>query len=265
MQKFFSRLFPTGETPEPLTPGIYHHMFPQNVENPNRLHLRIEPNGNGLLLLNAATVLHLNSTATEHVFFWIKGKTEGDAAEEIAKRGPDAISLVDYDPDDLIRAVKLARPRVNLPLMVKLCPFMPRLEEVLKELVAAGIDAVAAMDSIGPVLVVEADARVLGVFGAELHARQVRAGHVVPFPFDFPFPLPLPRSFSLDLGRFPVICSWSSRIPAMRASGRGGHPGMYTSTGTRWSAPSTIAYWLGYLNGPPSMVQPLTSVEEESM
>jgi organic radical activating enzyme len=86
MQKFFSRLFPTGETPEPLTPGIYHHMFPQNVEKPNRLHLRIEPNGNGLLLLNAATALHLNSTATEHVYFWLMGKTEGDAAEEVAKR-----------------------------------------------------------------------------------------------------------------------------------------------------------------------------------
>jgi len=76
-------------------------------------------------------------------------------AEEIAKRGPDAVSLVDYDPDDLIRAVKLTRPRVKLPLMVKLCPFMPRLEETLKALVAAGIDAVAAMDSIGPTLAVD--------------------------------------------------------------------------------------------------------------
>jgi len=76
-------------------------------------------------------------------------------AEEIAKRGPDAVSLVDYDPDDLIRAVKLTRRRVKLPLMVKLCPFMSRLEETLKALVAAGIDAVAAMDSIGPTLAVD--------------------------------------------------------------------------------------------------------------
>ncbi len=88
---------------------------------------------------------------------YVTPQVAADMAEEIAKRGPDAISLVDYDPDDLIRAVKLARPRVNLPLMVKLCPFMPRLEEVLKELVAAGIDAVAAMDSIGPVLVVDVE------------------------------------------------------------------------------------------------------------
>jgi dihydroorotate dehydrogenase (fumarate) len=88
---------------------------------------------------------------------YVTPQEAADMAEEIAKCGPDAVSLVDYDPEDLIRAVKLARPRVKLPLMVKLCPFMPRLEETLKELVAAGIDAVAAMDSIGPVLSVDVE------------------------------------------------------------------------------------------------------------
>lgn len=88
---------------------------------------------------------------------YVTPQEAADMAEEVAKHGPDAVSLVDYDPDDLIRAVKLARPRVKIPLMVKLCPFMPRLEETLKELVAAGIDAVAAMDSIGPVLVVDVE------------------------------------------------------------------------------------------------------------
>jgi dihydroorotate dehydrogenase len=88
---------------------------------------------------------------------YVTPQEAADMAEEVTKHGPDAISLVDYDPDDLLRAVKLARPRVKLPLMVKLCPFMPRLEETLKELVAAGIDAVAAMDSIGPVLAVDVE------------------------------------------------------------------------------------------------------------
>jgi dihydroorotate dehydrogenase (fumarate) len=88
---------------------------------------------------------------------YVTPQEAADMAEELAKRGPDAISLVDYDPEDLIRAVKLARPQVKMPLMVKLCPFMPRLEETLKELVAAGIDAVAAMDSIGPVMVVDVE------------------------------------------------------------------------------------------------------------
>lgn len=88
---------------------------------------------------------------------YVTPQEAADMAEEVARWGPDAVSLVDYDPEDLIRAVRLARPRVKLPLMVKLCPFMPHLEETLKELVSAGIDAVAAMDSIGPVLSVDVE------------------------------------------------------------------------------------------------------------
>jgi dihydroorotate dehydrogenase (fumarate) len=88
---------------------------------------------------------------------YVTPQEAADMAEEIAKRRPDAVAMVDYDAEDLIRAVKLARPRVKLPLMVKLCPFMPRLEERLKELMEAGIDGVAAMDSIGPVLAVDVE------------------------------------------------------------------------------------------------------------
>jgi dihydroorotate dehydrogenase (fumarate) len=88
---------------------------------------------------------------------YVTPETAADMAEQVAACGPDAVGLVDYDPDDLIRAVRLTRPRVKLPLMVKLCPFMPRLEEVLDDLVEAGIDAVAAMDSIGPVLSIDID------------------------------------------------------------------------------------------------------------
>jgi len=88
---------------------------------------------------------------------YVTPEVAADMAEEVAKRGPDAVAMVDYDPADLIRAVRLARPRVKRPLMVKLCPFMPRLEETLKQLVEAGIDGVAAMDSIGPVLAVDVE------------------------------------------------------------------------------------------------------------
>jgi dihydroorotate dehydrogenase (fumarate) len=88
---------------------------------------------------------------------YVTPEQAAEMAEEVAKHGPDAVSLVDYDPDDLVRAVRLARPRVKVPLMVKLCPFMPRLEEILKALVEAGVDAVAAMDSIGPVLVIDTE------------------------------------------------------------------------------------------------------------
>ncbi|MBN1315273.1 MAG: 4Fe-4S binding protein [Anaerolineales bacterium] len=88
---------------------------------------------------------------------YVTPQEAADMAKEISKRQPDVVTLVDYDAQDLIRAVRLTRPRVKQPLMVKLCPFMPRLEEVLKDLIKAGIDAVAVMDSIGPVMSIDVE------------------------------------------------------------------------------------------------------------
>ena len=55
--------------------------------------------------------------------------------------------------------------------------------------------------------------------------------------------------------RLPVSFSSSFSIPSMSASGRGGQPGIYTSTGNSLSTPSTTAYWPGKTNGPPEMAQ----------
>ena len=56
MTSFFSRFFSAPEPPEPLEPGIYHWMAPEDAEIPYRLHLRIEPGGAGILIVNASTV-----------------------------------------------------------------------------------------------------------------------------------------------------------------------------------------------------------------
>lgn len=71
---------------QPLPPGIYHYQAPPEDKRNFRLHLRIEKNGTGILIVNAATVLHLNQTATEYAFLLIQGKSEDEAAEYIASR-----------------------------------------------------------------------------------------------------------------------------------------------------------------------------------
>ncbi len=78
-------------------------------------------------------------------------------AKRLVKAGSKIISFVDYNPAELVQTVKLARPVIKVPIMVKLPPFLPGLEEILKQLVNAGIDAVAAMDSIGPGLVIDSE------------------------------------------------------------------------------------------------------------
>jgi hypothetical protein len=69
----------------PLPPDI--HSYQSGPDEPSyRLHLRLLKDGSGILVVNAATVLHLNPTAAEFAFHMIKGTSPEDAARVISKR-----------------------------------------------------------------------------------------------------------------------------------------------------------------------------------
>ena len=57
---------------KPLQAGMYHYISPQDDPRNYRLHLRIEKDGNGILILNGSTILHLNQTATEYAYYLIQ-------------------------------------------------------------------------------------------------------------------------------------------------------------------------------------------------
>ena len=72
-------------TAQPLTAET--HTFQSGPdESPYRLHLRLLKDGSGILIINAATVLHLNPTAAEFAFHMMKGTPAEQTAKEIAKR-----------------------------------------------------------------------------------------------------------------------------------------------------------------------------------
>jgi len=71
---------------EPLPAGVYHYQAPPDAEFPYRLHLRLEPDGDGVLIVNASTVLHLNQTAAEYAYHLVKGTSDEEAARQIATR-----------------------------------------------------------------------------------------------------------------------------------------------------------------------------------
>ncbi|MBL7162129.1 MAG: radical SAM protein [Anaerolineales bacterium] len=71
---------------EPLPAGVYHYQAPPDAEFPYRLHLRLEPDGDGVLIVNASTVLHLNQTAAEYAYHLVQGTADEQAAHEIALR-----------------------------------------------------------------------------------------------------------------------------------------------------------------------------------
>lgn len=69
-----------------LTPGLYTYHTSAESENQFRLHLRVEPDGEGILVVNAATVLHLNRSATEFAYYLIQGKDNVQIVDEMSKR-----------------------------------------------------------------------------------------------------------------------------------------------------------------------------------
>ncbi|MDR3572419.1 MAG: hypothetical protein P4L50_01035 [Anaerolineaceae bacterium] len=84
---FFNRILDRVFTPaHPLPAGMYHYQAPADAEIPYRMHLRIEPDGQGILIVNASTVLHLNQTATEFAYYLVKQVPEEEAIEQIFKR-----------------------------------------------------------------------------------------------------------------------------------------------------------------------------------
>lgn len=70
---------------QPLAAETHHYQ--SGPDGPAyRLHLRLEKDGSGVLIINASIVLHLNPTAAEFAYHMIKGTPPEEAAKQIAKR-----------------------------------------------------------------------------------------------------------------------------------------------------------------------------------
>ena len=86
MSNFFQNITNLFKPTELLHAGIYHYQTPANAELQYRLHLRVGENGEGLLIINASTILHLNQTATEYAYHLIQDTSLEDTAGLIANR-----------------------------------------------------------------------------------------------------------------------------------------------------------------------------------
>ncbi len=83
-QKVWTRYFP--KPAEPLPAGTYHYQAPADAPLPYRMHLRLEKDGQGILILNASTVLHLNQTAAEYIYYLMHSRSEAEVTEHISQR-----------------------------------------------------------------------------------------------------------------------------------------------------------------------------------
>ena len=71
---------------KPIPSGIYHYISPPDDPRNYRMHLRLEPEGNGVLIINASTILHLNPTAAEYAYYLVKKEPVEQAAHKMVER-----------------------------------------------------------------------------------------------------------------------------------------------------------------------------------
>ena len=71
---------------EPLTPGLYSYHTAPDSPDQFRLHLRVEPDGEGILVVNASIALHLNRSATEFAYYLIQGKDNIQIVDALSER-----------------------------------------------------------------------------------------------------------------------------------------------------------------------------------
>lgn len=69
--------------PDQPGPGLYHHRIEVDGGS-SRVHLRVNPDGSGCLVVDAASMLHLNATATTIAYHYLNGKPESRIIRIIA-------------------------------------------------------------------------------------------------------------------------------------------------------------------------------------
>ena len=88
-----------------LAPGVFPYLSPPDDPRNFRLHLRIEADGGGLLIVNAATILHLNQTATEYAYQLVQGASDDQAARQTAARYRVSVDQALQDYRDFVDRV----------------------------------------------------------------------------------------------------------------------------------------------------------------
>lgn len=106
----------------------------------------------------------ITNVATNHV----PPRQAAELAGILQNHGASLVTFSDYEPENLVDAVSYARKQVNVPIMVKLPPFVKNVGNLCKRLEDAGVSMIAAMDAVGPAMDIDIAARrpVLGCDGA---------------------------------------------------------------------------------------------------
>jgi radical SAM protein with 4Fe4S-binding SPASM domain len=102
--------------PEPPRAGIYHYRQ-EDKDNKQRIHLRIDPDGRGLLIINANRVIHLNPSAAMMAYFHLEGMSSNDAIHALKRQYVLDSTTAKEDYQDFIHKLEvLLEPNGACPI-----------------------------------------------------------------------------------------------------------------------------------------------------
>jgi radical SAM protein with 4Fe4S-binding SPASM domain len=76
--------------------GVFHYRR-ENKDEKSRIHLRLDPDGHGTLIVNASRILHLNPTAALMAYYTLEGTSEHDAIRHIRRKYHVAVTQARAD------------------------------------------------------------------------------------------------------------------------------------------------------------------------
>ncbi len=97
--------------------GLFAYEKTFGLEDRAQLHLRVEEDGRGLLLINANRALHLNPTAAYMAWLMLEGRSKKDALRELRKRYRVSVKTAEMDFEDLQDKIEgISRPDNACPI-----------------------------------------------------------------------------------------------------------------------------------------------------
>ncbi|MBE0410892.1 MAG: radical SAM protein [Anaerolineales bacterium] len=93
ISKFKIKLKPLDDR---ISPGLYHY-FHQENQGQSHIHLRISPQGDATLLINANQVLHLNPTAAIMAFLALEKTPQDKAVEKLTNNYEISEEIAEHD------------------------------------------------------------------------------------------------------------------------------------------------------------------------
>jgi hypothetical protein len=96
--------------------GLYHFRR-ENPEEKSRLHLRLDPDGHGTLIVNANRILHLNPTAALMAYFILEETSEKNTVRLVRQKYNVSAAQARADLEDLRSQLEeLIRPDGACPI-----------------------------------------------------------------------------------------------------------------------------------------------------